>query len=125
MNSQEIIEGNKLIAEFMGGSYKNETFYFSKHPAQYLSKGEGGVCHEDDLFYNTRWDWLMPVMECAIIKLDSKIASMLNKNPVDYETRDYLCLLKEKISWTVVHFSIKSIYRTCIEFIKWHNQQSA
>ena len=59
------IEGNKLIAEFMGG--KVEQFVWRKYEPM-------GVCFAEqvhglqshllhDLEYHTSWDWLMPVVE--------------------------------------------------------------
>lgn len=53
---QEIIDGNKLIAEFDGGIYDPvyEQFMFEKD-------GERNWVKPDDLQYHTSWDWVMPV----------------------------------------------------------------
>jgi hypothetical protein len=59
MTKEQIIEGNKLIAEFMG----------TKRGAKYIDPacsvvGEAEfLCDEKDLEYHLSWDWLMPVVE--------------------------------------------------------------
>ena len=75
MSEQEIIEGNKLIAEFMG--YKlitpemrrnPEDWYINGKPSCYwenhLLRGSKKVlCSENSLRYHSSWDWLMPVID--------------------------------------------------------------
>lgn len=71
MTQEEILEGNKLIAEFMGGIYS--------HYASAWGFGNARIEHEDlkvqgkvyknavwaerfetELKYHSSWDWLMP-----------------------------------------------------------------
>lgn len=59
MTPEEIIEGNKLIAEFMG---------YEKHPTiedclRDPQKSEHNFMHPSHLKYHSSWDWLMPVIE--------------------------------------------------------------
>ena len=61
MNDNEILEGNKLIAEFM------ERPFFIHKTAQYplgypytSSEGHGGL---QPLEYHSSWGWLMEVVE--------------------------------------------------------------
>ena len=55
----ELLENNKLIAEFMGDiSSMNAKVSFSKN------------CGVNDLQYHTSWDWLMPVVESIFERLD-------------------------------------------------------
>lgn len=57
-------EGNKLIAEFMGASFKSykkgqktiTNLYFDNPPSY------NGISDEN-LKYHSSWDWLMPVVE--------------------------------------------------------------
>ena len=56
MSEQEIIEGNKLIAEFMG--YK-----FIEDWHQYWRLSDKHLLLENELKYHSSWDWLMPVVE--------------------------------------------------------------
>ena len=72
MSEQEIIEGNKLIAEFMGGIYVRredlfdshiieEFIYNNNHPI--LKNNIKTTEHLYHLRYHLSWDWLMPVVE--------------------------------------------------------------
>lgn len=102
--TQEQIEGNKLIAEFMG---RNKAF----DPRDKIYQ------------YHSSWDWLMPVVE--------KIETIRNKNG-DYifsidTGRDY-CLIYHndfiQRTISVKSFSgskIKSVWLAVVEFIKWYN----
>lgn len=84
MQEQEIIEGNKLIAEFMGYQILHKKFQyqnFNSSNESYFANGEGKiVCDKDghevnlypdgdpledlsELPFNSSWDWLMPVVE--------------------------------------------------------------
>lgn len=51
MLEQEILEGNKLIAEFMTGKSKKSKVFFDLN------------CCANDLKYHSSWEWLMPVVE--------------------------------------------------------------
>ena len=56
MTSEEILDGNKLIAEFLGINKKvygetGTTYYIDGTPYQFFK-----------LKYHSSWDWLMPVI---------------------------------------------------------------
>lgn len=96
MNQQEIIEGNKLIAEFIGWQYNSKGFWeqtiFDFHK---------------ELKFHKSWDWLMPVVE-----------KILYNTPNSEKWAIY------KISDYVGSIDIKSTYKTVIEFIKWYNEKN-
>lgn len=118
----ETIEGNKLIAEFMGSSFKT---YKKGH----IRKDTVTVCYFDDgmspfsggvsienLKYHSSWDWLMPVVE--------KI-----------ETIDFVVIIKQgecvivnnsgntpKFIQQVSTTKIESTWLACVEFIEWYNK---
>jgi len=56
MEKEEIITGNKLIADFMGVRIKG-----AKGAYQY--KVDDQMWAEEGLRYNSNWNWLIPVME--------------------------------------------------------------
>lgn len=58
MAEQEIIEGNKLIAEFMGLKPFQDSRYGTLWPDPLGSKTS-----QFDLKYHTSWDWLKPVID--------------------------------------------------------------
>ena len=104
MNNQEILDGNKLIAEFMEfkkcNCIRNEN---GRHYDYHLSdkfelikevkiciEGEHGtglenqdICFIEDLKFHSSWDWLMPVVD--------KIESLdLRKNGYDFPKVKFL-----------------------------------
>lgn len=116
MNSTEIIEGNKLIAEFMGAvtpktapeiilSYiKNDEVWYGDNTTpngQYES-----AFKIFDLKYHSSWDWLMPVVD--------KITELSGKKQID----DKYAL------WMFITNDIESVWYKTIEFIKLDNKQN-
>ena len=110
MTEEEIIIGNRLIADFMGGDS-------TKSP-----------CYLPDrlLYYNSSWDWLMPV----VIKMAStpeyyvwcseKYGDFgkfyMEGNPIGafgiIPTQPCDVLLTMEILW-----------KECVKFIEWHNKE--
>jgi hypothetical protein len=120
MESKEIIEGNKMIAEFMGLILHkpDKTFnieqWWSGDSSDGRKKGEF-VGYSHQLEYNTSWDWLMPVVE-KIEKLG-------------------LGYFKYHYTWSYYNFKgnclwyknnnekgIMNLFFEVIEFIKWYNE---
>lgn len=56
MGKVELIEGNRLIAEFMGWRTKDvpDGFAFTK---------DGYWMHCQQCYYNSSWEWIMPVID--------------------------------------------------------------
>ena len=52
VESYDVEEPNKLIAEFMGYVFVNGVYESPKDEF-----------HIDEMLYHTSWDWLMPVVE--------------------------------------------------------------
>ena len=84
---------NKLIAEFMGVPQGKHT-HFMVEPFALESYAE-----EDDLKYDSSWDWLMPVVQ--------KIEKL--------EVGD--------VKWTSVYFNIEREYDKAVKFIKTYNDE--
>lgn len=128
MTQEEIIEGNKLIAEFMGGkSYKGSNYIFYsfingniKPYSEFLDEFKWGYgCPLDyELKFHSSWDWLMPVVE-KIYMLDE-----VKDVAVHYDyTRIWLQKgFIESNSYTYNSF-IEECWLTIVEFIKWYNEQ--
>jgi hypothetical protein len=105
---------NEIIAKFMGSKPYNDGRYGIMWPDPTNENNVGF-----GLQYNTKWDWLMPVVE--------KIASLMPsiKIPEDLEalkngthgSEPYVDVISLSIS-----SPISEIYEAVVKFIKWHNQ---
>lgn len=61
MNKEEVIEGNKLIAEFMEYRFKNQSKYWCIYPLDDNSFLRNlGWVEFNNLKFHLSWDWLMP-----------------------------------------------------------------
>lgn len=137
MKAEEIIKGNKLIAEFIGLKQvkwpnEKELFWVNNnfiedftHYEDYsnTSKFDWGnsLPQTDRLSYDHSWNWLMSVVQ-KIEDLGFSI-SILNKSCCvlikgkgieDSITRGYIYSKESKI---------ESVWLGVIEFIKWYNKQ--
>ena len=64
------MENNKLIAEFMELEVEDGLYYYTTLMDDYKT---------DMLYFNTSWDWLMPVVEkCFQIELKGNLFFKLN-----------------------------------------------
>ena len=105
MSKEEILEGNKLIAEFMD---------------------EPEWCNEFnvlDVKYHSSWDWLMPVVE-KIAKSKYPIYlyfSHIQNSCIVHELNNDIAIIRESES-SRLESPLLSAYKAVIEFIKWHNQ---
>ncbi len=120
MNEQEILENNKLIAEFMGckqvdDSYEIDCLPFAGH---INSNGYG-------LHYNSSWDWLMPVVE----KIENIEISEFKPFAVNIECAE--CTIKDyrgmtdSVSYCENSTKIEATWLAVVEFIKWYNQHKS
>lgn len=108
MREQEIIEGNKLIAEFMGAKIEqggNDEWYAMDIP---LPDGTLTGIHLKDLKYNSSWEWLMKVVE--------KIIPEFRPRAVNKKHPFFL------IQYNLIQANGKeSVWLAVVDFIKWHN----
>ena len=103
MTEQEILEGNRLIAEFMGVKITG-TKYGCNHPLVTCA-----YPNYSNLKYHSSWDWLIPVID--------KIYSS------DYYL-DY-CLSNLGQFNDDIHINTKfisSTFESVIEYLKWYNK---
>lgn len=108
MKEEEIIEGNRLIAKFLGYQFKiDDNFkypYFIVH---------GNVFFENELSYHRSWDILMPVVEKIA---ETRRYAIIDEVPED-EWWVYVNLIYLKITT-----SILSVWQAVVEYIKWYNE---
>ena len=105
MKTQEIIEGNKLIAEFMG-----EIPYHNNTPEL--------ICN-DGMLYHVSWDWLMPVVE----KVEN------DNNLFSFEIKERYVFISAFNGNLITHWDyhqntkIQATWLAVVEFIKWYAVQ--
>jgi hypothetical protein len=109
MKNKEIIEGNKLIAEFMGVG------------KEYKFKN---ILATD---YHNSWDWLMPVVD-KISSLGYTVVIEFHQNPElcnisiqDNETYEYIANDCEDFDYTI-DSNIHMVWFEIVNFIKWYNE---
>ncbi len=140
MNKDLILEGNKMIAEFMGWKFIYKGKDYKVWNPDFKSEEEPpndwvfATWIKDDfeeymsrtLRYNLSWDWLMPVVEKIIQMPDTHITALnwLIKvegdisQPVNYQVTSMRYLKRKDATF------IGAYYFVVIEFIKWHNQKA-
>lgn len=116
MKEKEIIEGNKLIAEFMG--YKLITPEMRKEPEtwthSYWQKDypqrQDVLCEEKYLNYNASWDWIIPIcIKCREIAKE-------------YEDYSIEASTYNNIKFHLLTLNLENVWYKVIEFIKVYNQ---
>ena len=118
---KEIVENNKLIAEFMGWKkhpiedksyytphtqWKFEDALFGGYPEKQWESSK--VFKEDELMFEESWDWLMPVI--------LKCKEEMNYN----ENNDYHHIEDTLLSY----LSIDETYLAVVLFIEKHNENN-
>ena len=98
------MKDNKLIAEFMG----KELFNFSNFNFFVINNV---FIKENELQYDTSWDWLMPV----VLKCKESVDYCSDDNALEYHKIE-----DEMLS----QLSIEDTYQAVVEFIKTYNKTS-
>jgi hypothetical protein len=119
------IEGNKLIAEFMGASENHRGWISIPHRGWGYQKKH----YPGQLKYHKDWQWLMPVIE----KIESLSASIYWAFSV--EIRKNFCAVycheKGKMDGMIYQTpygtnpesKIVAVWDAVIDFIQWYNKQ--
>jgi hypothetical protein len=112
MTHEEIINGNKLIAEFVGSRFYDfpitdeKIFYYIPQTStgnKYLPLN--GIHELNKMLFHSSWDWLMPVV--------GKI--LTDANYID----EYYSDIHDSL-WSL---GIDNTFNSCVKFIKWYNNQ--
>jgi hypothetical protein len=127
MTEQEIINSNKLIAEFMGAKFNwnnvPDDCWLPRHGVCRFNKI--GVGNGKILEYHKSFDWIMPVVE--------KIESLTFGNTTQFDVvidKRGCCITQyfyggEHQKWQTGLYNslnkIESVWKCCVDFIKWFN----
>ncbi len=131
MKEKEIIDGSKLISEFIAANqYKGEYDLFSTTTLMdvfsNISAEDADAKHyftPNEMQFHKSWDWLMPVVE--------KIEDF--HNGIEYQVviyEDEVEIIKKgNTHWqTIINISadgsgkLQNTYKAVVEFIKWFNE---
>lgn len=127
----DIIESNKLIAEFMGGAKEEGGWNFCLSNFGHKVIGGYGFYESNNLRFNSSWDWLMPVVERirTIASWDrDKFGTevIINGNKTTIKSGGYGEKEHGKLFFNrTFHGSFNSkehTYKAVVEFIQWYNQ---
>lgn len=118
MNKKEILEGNKLIVEFMGGNMIKDIFNCHESTKTHNERCLHGL-NISQSKYHSSWDWLMPVVEKMetlgiTTRFGDKRCLSINhiKYDFEYDTEDDC------------NSNIEAVYTCVIKFIKWYNTKN-
>lgn len=114
MTEQEILKGNKLIAEFMGIKIVKRNDEDAVFLFENAAFPEYFRCTKFNT-YNSSWDWLMPVVEKIDRYEDIEVKMIGSKCAIKLPNK------KTIQCHTIVR--INSTWRIVIKFIEWYNSQ--
>lgn len=122
IEEKEIIEDNKLIAEFMEYKFDGIEFIIPEHtiiiPFDCQPKKSTSlhcftttIYKPKDLKFHSSWDWLIPVIK--------KIREIIN---VKLNIDSFEEIKEQKLTLNPYDYDIEQVYKAVVEFIKWYNQ---
>lgn len=113
-NENQILEGNELIAEFIGfEKEKNQGDPPLYNASPYNTKWQ--YVHPIEMLFHRSWDWLMPVLD--------KITWHWRMSNQDF------CVYKNDTDTMITEIhepelsQIQCVWLGVVEYIKWHNKQ--
>ena len=125
MSEKEIIENNKLIAEFMGAKMVVEN-YNGINIIEFPDKSTKDL---RELKYHLSWDWLMQVVE----KIEN-LQEITNGFGFLFQIDNWSVNIKNLFTGEFVvhnnpktcrlHSKFESVYKSTVEFIKLYNQHN-
>lgn len=126
MEQTEIIEGNKLIADFMGWHYNKSGQWSRKEDFVIIDGEEYSEKWERLLKFHTSWDWLMPVVEKIESLHDSVFSFFIVQDECDIALSS--SYKENGEDWDAPNFAqrkgnkLLSTWSAVVDFIKWYQQ---
>ena len=121
MTQEQIMENNKLMAEFMGLKIQGHP-YDLHHDWIWITVGDKTwtpVCELDSEFlYHSSWDWLMPVVD-KIESLEDYDVNMYGEQTDIVEWKNDKYIIKANNGKS----RLENTYNAVVEFIKWYNEK--
>ena len=119
----EAIEGNKIIAEWMGATFnaENSRWTFPIQPTSYYRDDATHVT----LRYDSDWNWIMPVVE-KIQSIDITPAPNYKGYRIEIVVGGYVKINGFPMPPIFINVSVEgnlitAIWKAVVSFIEWHN----
>lgn len=135
MNKQEIIEGNKLIAKFMGCVYDELSDTYATgilklvEPQAFGDEQFSSLLHDYELDYHISWEWLMVVVEAVEVIKDEyqgRFGVHIVSNSCTIQSTNFRS--DERTTNPPYYFDsvtldskIESTWYAVVRFIEWYN----
>ena len=103
---KNIVENNKLIAEFLGEI--KQPFEFPQFGYINIMGDWKDTFFDNQLKFHTDWNWLMKVVEKCLV------------GEAEYDEDEAKKAIHE-IYESLCNINITSVYNACVKFIKWYN----
>lgn len=121
---QDVLKGNKIIAEFMGETPSTEN---NGNPAFfYIEKGNSFSLVQ----YHSSWDWLMPVWIKVMLWYRAEFGLMTSTFKIDHagiyikSTNNSAFKSAYLFTREITEEEIKkAVFETLVAFINWYNKQ--
>lgn len=110
---ENVIENNRLIAEFMDLEKYYEGLEYIHNKCVYSA---------DQLPYNTSWEWLMPVVDK--IKNDDSCKILLPMGGLNDSIVPYINAIRP-LNKALLDFNHQFIYTSVVAFINWYNNHKS
>jgi hypothetical protein len=122
MKTKEIVDGNKLIAEFLGIQpvYADEYEMYQVIQAIKDGEDEKHFFTPQEMLFDSDWSWIMEVVDeidhlGANVTMTRMLCDIKYQDPLNAEN-----VFKIRIACGV---KINAVYGAVVEFIKWYNDR--
>ena len=115
MTQEEIIQGNKLIAEFIGGFERiNKSWCFPSEMPYFIKI----YSYPKIMRFHKSWNWLMLVIDYLQHTDNCIFCVTIDENVCKIWSED-----SSYVHELVSSSTIKAVYEAIIKFIKWYNNE--
>ncbi len=111
MKKEEILVGNKLIAEFIGAIHNGGSYYKFK---ENLPNFKTNDWIETDLRFHSSWDWLIPAYNKARVS-SYKVYDSFDVDKAHIKLWKGFNVKNNKID-------ITRVFKSLVSYIKWYNK---
>ena len=124
MTQEEITEGNKLIAEYIGGKFDGYGWEFKDSNIEFFKNLTFVYYKSQELWFHQSWYWLMPLVENIINENNSAVELCGNNYLLGSK---YFCsILPDQTNSQSANSEnslIEATYMAVIKYLKWYNSQ--